>query len=80
VNGRNGLSLRRYWDGVPRAYHGIAVPGFPNLFLMYGPNTNQGGNSIILMLEAQARFITDAARLMENSGASALEVRTEAGT
>jgi len=61
---------------VPRAYHGLAVPGFPNLFLLYGPNTNQGGNSILLILEAQAHWVAAALAAM-GEGATA-EVRPEA--
>ena len=80
VTGRDGVDLHRRWSGVPRAYHGLAVPGFPNLFLLYGPNTNQGGNSIILILEAQARFVADALRTMQEQGSTAVEVRTEAMT
>ena len=78
VTGRDGVDLHRRWSGVPRAYHGLAVPGFPNLFLLYGPNTNQGGNSIILILEAQARFVAEVVRVMLEQGSTAVEVRTEA--
>lgn len=78
VVGREGVDLHRWWAGVPRAYHGLAVPGFPNFFMMYGPNTNQGGNSIILMLEAQARFITSALDTLRSTGSTALEVRSDA--
>ncbi|MGH9275445.1 MAG: flavin-containing monooxygenase, partial [Acidimicrobiales bacterium] len=60
VVGRDGTRLHDHWDGVPRAYLGMAVPGFPNLFLTYGPNTNQGGNSILIVLEAQARYVAEA--------------------
>ncbi|MDQ6697611.1 MAG: NAD(P)/FAD-dependent oxidoreductase [Actinomycetota bacterium] len=78
VTGIGGQDLHQKWDGVPRAYHGMAVPGFPNFFMLYGPNTNQGGNSIILMLEAQAGFIADALATMEASGATEVEVTEEA--
>lgn len=78
VTGRDGLELHRWWDGVPRAYHGIVVPGFPNFFMMYGPNTNQGGNSIILMLEAQAEFVAGALAVMRDSGSPTIEVRPDA--
>ena len=78
VTGRDGADLHHRWAGVPRAYHGLAIPGFPNLFLLYGPNTNQGGNSIILILEAQARFVAEALRSMGEHGATAVEVRSEA--
>ena len=63
---------------APRAYHGMAVPGFPNFFLLYGPNTNQGGNSIILILEAQAHFVALAIQTMREQRMSSVEVRPEA--
>ncbi len=78
VTGRGGLELHDLWAGTPRAYHGVAVPGFPNLFLMYGPNTNQGGNSIILILEAQAKFVASALRAMHDRRATTVEVRPAA--
>ena len=71
------MARARRWNGVPRAYHGIAVPGFPNFFMMYGPNTNQGGNSIIIILEAQATYIMSALRAMRRHGATAVDVRRD---
>lgn len=78
VTGRNGTTLHDHWSGVPRAYHGMAVPGFPNFFLLYGPNTNQGGNSILLMLEAQAGFVVSAVEVMREQGLSSVEVSAPA--
>lgn len=78
VVGRGGQSLHDRWSGRPRAYHGIAVPGFPNFFMMYGPNTNQGGNSILLILEAQARFVASALDSMQKRAASSIEVTVDA--
>jgi cation diffusion facilitator CzcD-associated flavoprotein CzcO len=77
VVGRNGLSIHDRWAGVPRAFHGLAVPGFPNFFMLYGPNTNQGGNSILLILEAQAQFVASALEAMRAAGAAQMDV-TEA--
>jgi len=74
VAGRGGVDIHEHWAGVPRAYHGIAVPGFPNFFMLYGPNTNQGGNSILLMLEAQAQFVASALEAMRERDASSIEV------
>jgi cation diffusion facilitator CzcD-associated flavoprotein CzcO len=74
VIGRQGTSIRAHWGSTPRAYHGMAVPGFPNFFMMYGPNTNQGGNSILLILEAQAQFVADALGVTRALGASSIEV------
>ncbi|HKY15963.1 MAG TPA: NAD(P)/FAD-dependent oxidoreductase, partial [Microthrixaceae bacterium] len=56
VTGRAGRSLSEVWEKGATAYLGMAMPEFPNLFLLYGPNTNLGHNSIIFMLECQARF------------------------
>ncbi|ONI82818.1 hypothetical protein ALI144C_17240 [Actinosynnema sp. ALI-1.44] len=63
------------WAGGARAYLGIAVPGFPNLFLMYGPNTNLGAGSFIHMIERQARYIADLVGRL--SPGQALEVRAD---
>lgn len=65
IYGLGGRKLSDEWfpEGA-RAYLGIAVPGFPNLFMMYGPNTNVGSGSIIYMLESQARYIRQATRYL----------------
>lgn len=78
VVGRGATSLHEHWAGVPRAYHGICVPGFPNFFMLYGPNTNQGGNSILLVLEAQADFVAAALRARRDAGAVSVEISGEA--
>jgi cation diffusion facilitator CzcD-associated flavoprotein CzcO len=57
VRGVDGRRLHDVWTGGARAHLGLSVPGFPNLFCVYGPNTNLGGSSIIQMLEAQAGWI-----------------------
>ncbi|WP_138841468.1 flavin-containing monooxygenase [Rhodococcus pyridinivorans] len=78
IRGGDSRTLAETWDGSPSAYLGITVPGFPNLFLMYGPNTNLGHSSIVYMLESQANYISDALRTMERHGISAVEVRDDA--
>ena len=78
IFGRTNVSIHDYWNGLPRAYHGLMVPGFPNFFMMYGPNTNQGGNSILLILEAQAQFITNALQTVRDAGSSSIEVSSDA--
>jgi cation diffusion facilitator CzcD-associated flavoprotein CzcO len=78
VVGRGGVEIHERWAGVPRAYHGITVPGFPNFFMLYGPNTNQGGNSILLMLEAQAQFVASALAALDEQGAATVEVTEDA--
>lgn len=60
IRGLGGANLRDVWADGPRAYLGMAVPGYPNMFLMYGPNTNLGSGSIVAMLECQAGFIRQA--------------------
>ncbi len=57
ITGLNGVSLQERWKQGAEAYLGITVSGFPNLFMLYGPNTNLGHSSIILMLEAQMGYI-----------------------
>lgn len=59
ITGAEGRDLHEEWKDGARAYYGMTVPGFPNLFIMYGPNTNTGGGSIIYFLEAQAKYLGD---------------------
>lgn len=75
VRGKEGSYLDEVWNGNPRAYLGTNVCGFPNLFLMYGPNTNLGHNSIVYMIESQSRYLVEAMRSMEARGAASMEVR-----
>ena len=78
VTGRDGVELQDRWSEGAEAHHGIAVSGFPNLFMLYGPNTNLGVGSIIVMIEAQTGYVTDALRELRRRGADAIEVRPEA--
>ncbi len=68
VVGAGGQSLHDLWGQDPRAYLGVAVSGFPNFFMLYGPNTNQGANSIIYILEAGARMVASAVSLLARRG------------
>ncbi|WP_328443976.1 flavin-containing monooxygenase [Amycolatopsis sp. NBC_00438] len=77
VRGPGGRSLQDAWSGGARAYLGITVPGFPNLFCVYGPNTNLGAGSIIYMLERQARYIRQAVERLSRPDVSALDVLPE---
>lgn len=81
VRGRGGRSLREAWQDGPEAYLGITVHGFPNLYLLYGPNTNLGHNSIIAMLECQYEYVLQALRAADEAGGragrAALDVREE---
>ncbi len=73
VIGSKNTHLSDAWSQGAEAYLGIAVAGFPNMFLMYGPNTNVAG-SIIYMLECQAEFIIKALALMKSKAAKSMEV------
>ncbi|MCI3272392.1 flavin-containing monooxygenase [Streptomyces cylindrosporus] len=77
VRGTGGVSIADAWADGPRAHLGIMVSGFPSLFLMYGPNTNTSGGSILFFLEAQAAYVRRALELARRSGAVALDVRPE---
>ncbi|TCP49262.1 cation diffusion facilitator CzcD-associated flavoprotein CzcO [Tamaricihabitans halophyticus] len=77
VYGCGGRSLREVWAGGARAYLGMAVPEFPNLFLMYGPNTNLGSGSILYMLERQARYIRQLVHRLAARPRSYVEVSPE---
>ncbi len=76
VIGRGGESLHERWGADPSAYLGTATNGFPNFFMLYGPNTNQGGNSIVYILEAGARLVASAVSRLARDGGY-LEVRPE---
>jgi cation diffusion facilitator CzcD-associated flavoprotein CzcO len=74
IHGRDGTLLSDVWRGNPRAYLGTAVPGFPNLFLLLGPNTGLGHSSMIYMIESQVAHVARAIHELENSGAATIEV------
>jgi 4-hydroxyacetophenone monooxygenase len=78
VVGRNGQSLRQAWDGdEARAYLGMTVPGFPNFFMMYGPNINGGGGSVLGNLESQVHYFIELLRQMMTAQVALAEVRPE---
>ncbi|MDH2424327.1 NAD(P)/FAD-dependent oxidoreductase [Sphaerisporangium sp. TRM90804] len=76
ITGRDGHRLDEAWKGRAEAYLGVAVPRFPNLFLLYGPNTNLGHNSIVVMIEAQVRYVMKCLALLASRGP--MEVRPSA--
>lgn len=78
LRGADGRALAEHWAGSPSAHLGTTVHGFPNLFLMYGPNTNLGHSSIVYMLESQAAYISDALRVMAAERAATVEVTATA--
>ena len=78
IVGRGGVDLNEVWQGDARAYLGMTAPGFPNLFMIYGPNTNIVVNgSIIFFSECSVRYIVGCLKLMAESGADTLEVKRE---
>ena len=79
VVGRDGVVIRDVWgDEDARAYLGMTVPGFPNLFVMYGPNVNLGhGGSYMFFGECQARYIVDVIAAMVTGGYGSVEVRRD---
>lgn len=74
VVGERGRALRDVWDGDPKAYLGLTVPGFPNFFMLYGPNTN-GGGPITAQHERQAEAITRVARRMRRGGFARVDTK-----
>lgn len=77
ITGRDGHTLDEAWSRGAHAHLGMTVPKFPSMFVMYGPNTNTSGGSILVYLEAQARYIRQAVELRRSSGAAAIEVSEE---
>ena len=78
ITGRNGQTLEGQWDGDARAYLGITVPNFPNLFCMYGPNTNIVVNgSIVFFSECEMRYILGCLKLLIEGGKHAMDCRQD---
>ena len=77
VVGPGGRRLADDWSDGPEAHLGINVAGYPNLFFMYGPNTNLGHNSIVLMIESQCRYLLSLFRQMAERSIQAVEVRAD---
>jgi cation diffusion facilitator CzcD-associated flavoprotein CzcO len=78
ITGAGGRTLAQAWAPVARAYLGMSVPGFPNLFLLYGPNTNGGTGSVIYTIEAGMGHVIAALDELARAGARTIEVRHEA--
>ena len=76
ITGRDARTLAHEWRDGAHAHLGLTVPGFPNMFLVYGPNTNTGNTSVVYFHEAQARYIVQAVRTVA-AGKGPLEVRAE---
>jgi cation diffusion facilitator CzcD-associated flavoprotein CzcO len=77
IRGRDGRTMGDAWQGSPRAYLGATIAGFPNLFLLVGPNSAGGYNSIVFTTEAHVNYAIGAIRAMERHNLRAVEVRPE---
>ncbi len=80
VRGRDGRTLAEHWGGSPKAHLGTTVSGFPNLFMMQGPNTGLGHTSVLLMQEAQYAHLVNAVRHMDRNSITMIEPTAEAQT
>jgi cation diffusion facilitator CzcD-associated flavoprotein CzcO len=80
IRGRDGRTLAEDWQGSPQAHLGTTVAGYPNLFILLGPNTGLGHNSVVFMIEAQIGHLMAALRHLDATGAQAVEPRREAQT
>jgi cation diffusion facilitator CzcD-associated flavoprotein CzcO len=78
IRGRDGTVLHEVWRGSPSAHLGSTVDGFPNMFMLLGPNTGLGHNSMVYMIESQIAYVLDALRTMDEHGADTVEVRADA--
>jgi cation diffusion facilitator CzcD-associated flavoprotein CzcO len=77
IAGAGGLELHDYWSRGAHAHLGMCMPGFPNMFVLYGPNTNTSGGSILVYLEAQAAYVRQALQQLRTRAAETIEVRAE---
>ncbi|GAA2814827.1 flavin-containing monooxygenase [Kribbella solani] len=77
VHGRDGVSLRDAWSDGMEAHLGTAISGFPNFFMLIGPNTGLGHSSMVFMIESQIAYIVDALKTMDANGLKAVEVRRD---
>ncbi len=78
IEGTDGRSLNDAWAAGAEAYLGISVAGFPNFFMLYGPNTNLGHNSILFMLECQVRYVIECIQALASRRLKSLDVRPQA--
>jgi len=77
IFGTGGRALADEWSEVARAYLGLSVPGFPNMFLLYGPNTNGGTGSVIFTIESGMRQVVAAVKELHQHGTSTIEVKRD---
>ena len=77
IKGKNGISLNEAWKDGAEAYLGTSVAGFPNLFMVVGPNTGLGHSSMILMIEAQVHYLMEAIKLMKAQSLKYVDIKPE---
>ena len=78
IIGRNGTDLAEHWGGNPMAYNGAVIPGFPNFYCLYGPNTNiVVGSSIVFFVECQLRYVMGCLKLQLEQGQRSIECRQD---
>lgn len=77
VVGAGGRRLQEAWAGTPRAYLGTSIPGFPNFFMLLGPNTGLGHSSMVYMIESQVDHVFAALQARDRAGSAVIEVRPE---
>jgi cation diffusion facilitator CzcD-associated flavoprotein CzcO len=77
VHGHGGRTMAEVWRGSPQAYLGSTVAGFPNMFLLVGPNTGLGHNSIVFMIESQLNYLMDCIAHLDRAGAGSFDVRED---
>jgi cation diffusion facilitator CzcD-associated flavoprotein CzcO len=77
IVGAGGHTLAEEWAKLPRAYLGMSVPGFPNMFLLYGPNTNGGTSYVVYVIEAAVNHVIAALSELERANARQIEIRRQ---
>ncbi len=77
VHGRSGRTMDEVWQGSPQAYLGTTVAGFPNMFMLVGPNTGLGHNSIVFMIESQLNYVMDCIAHLDRTGTRTFDVRDD---
>jgi cation diffusion facilitator CzcD-associated flavoprotein CzcO len=77
IRGVDGHTMDDVWRGSPQAYLGTAVAGFPNMFMLVGPNTGLGHTSIVFMIESQLNYLVECVRFIDRSAVGVLEIRKD---
>lgn len=77
ITGRDGQTLNQAWAAGAEAYKGMTVSGFPNFFMLYGPNTNLAHNSIVFMLESQIRYVMSCVDVLQERPGTAMDVKPD---